>query len=49
MMEEKKEEAKKKEALDGVLEEAGKIPKEEFKEKLRTVLGSTPEKEDDDI
>jgi hypothetical protein len=47
MMEEKKEEAKKKEALDRVLEEAGKIPKEEFKEKLRTVLGSTPEKEDD--
>lgn len=47
MMEEKKE-TKKQEELDKVLDLSDKIPKEEFKEKLRTVLG-TPLKKGDDV
>lgn len=48
MMEEKKEEAKQKEALDTVLDKAGKIPKEELKEELKVVIASMA-KDDDEI
>jgi hypothetical protein len=48
MVEERKEEAKQKEALDAVLDKAGKIPKEELKEELKVVVASM-EKDDDEI
>ncbi len=47
MMEERKEEAKQKEALDTVLDKTGKIPKEQLKEELKVVVASM-EKGDDD-
>ena len=49
MMEEKELEAKKKEALDKILDGAGDVPKEEFKEQLKNVLASIDEKEDDGV
>jgi len=51
MMEEREEEAKKKEALDKILDETDdpSVDKVELRERLRDVVASMTEKEDDGV